>query len=131
MLQFETGPLFTLGKLTIEGLDLNGEPAVRKMWGVQENKPFNSTYPDYFLQRIREEGMFDGLGSTKATIKADPGHPRRGCDAHVRVRSQTGDEKSPARPGRSGETHDRVATLAFSYIEGVVLAKQIETLFAP
>jgi outer membrane protein insertion porin family len=71
VLQFETGPLFIMGKLNIEGLDLNGEPAVRKLWGVQEGKPFNATYPDYFLARIRENGMFDGLGATKASTKID------------------------------------------------------------
>ncbi len=71
VLQFDTGPLYTMGKLDIKGLDLNGEPAVRKLWGVQEGKPFNSTYPDYFLDRIREDGMFDGLGTTKATTKVD------------------------------------------------------------
>ena len=71
VLQFDTGPLFTMGKLEIAGLDLNGEPAVRKMWGVGAGKAFNSTYPDYFLKRIREEGMFDGLGDTKATTKVD------------------------------------------------------------
>lgn len=71
VLKFEQGPLFTMGKLDIQGLDLNGEPAVRKLWGVQEGKPFNSKYPDYFLQRIREDGMFDGLGATKASTQID------------------------------------------------------------
>lgn len=71
VLQLEPGPLFTMGKLTIQGLDLNGEPVVRKLWSIQEGKPFNSKYPDYFLQRIREDGMFDGLGSTKASTKTD------------------------------------------------------------
>jgi outer membrane protein insertion porin family len=71
VLQLEQGPLFIMGKLAIEGLDLHGEPVVRKLWGIQEGKPFNSKYPDYFLQRIREDGMFDGLGSTKATTKTD------------------------------------------------------------
>lgn len=71
VMQFETGPVFIMGKLEIKGLDLVGEPAVRKLWGVQEGKPFNAKYPDYFLDRIREEGMFDGLGATKATTKVD------------------------------------------------------------
>jgi outer membrane protein insertion porin family len=71
VLQVDPGPLFTMGKLSIEGLDLHGEPAVRKLWGVQEGKPFNSKYPDYFLDRIREDGMFDGLGATKASTKVD------------------------------------------------------------
>ncbi len=71
VLKFDTGPLYIMGKLDIQGLDLNGEPAVRKLWGVQPGKAFNSTYPDYFLKRIEEDGMFDGLGPTKSTTKVD------------------------------------------------------------
>jgi outer membrane protein insertion porin family len=71
VLQMEKGPLYRFGKLTIQGLDLNGEPAVRKMWSVEEGKPFNALYPDFFLKRVREEGMFDGLGDTKAKTDID------------------------------------------------------------
>jgi outer membrane protein insertion porin family len=71
VLKMEKGPLYTFGKLTIQGLDLNGEPAVRKMWGVQQGKPFNALYPDYFLKRVRDEGMFDGLGETKSKTDID------------------------------------------------------------
>ena len=67
--QMVPGPQFTMGKLTIEGLDLNSEPVVRKLWIVEQGKPFNANYPDYFLNRIREDGLFDGLGSTKAVIQ--------------------------------------------------------------
>jgi outer membrane protein insertion porin family len=70
-LAIEKGDQYTFGKLTIEGLDLNGEPAVRKLWGVASGKPFNTTYPQFFLDRIRENGMFDGLGTTKATTQID------------------------------------------------------------
>jgi outer membrane protein insertion porin family len=70
-LTIEKGDQYTFGKLTIEGLDLNGEPAVRKLWGVGAGKPFNPSYPQYFLDRIRENGMFDGLGATKATTDID------------------------------------------------------------
>ncbi len=69
--QMAPGPQFTMGKLTIEGLDLNSEPVVRKMWIVDEGKPFNAQYPDYFLRRIREDGLFDGLGATKAVTARD------------------------------------------------------------
>lgn len=71
VLKLEKGPLFTFGKLTIQGLDLNGEPAVRKMWGVAEGKPFNALYPDYFLTQVREEKIFDGLGETKSKTEYD------------------------------------------------------------
>jgi outer membrane protein insertion porin family len=67
----ELGPQFIFGTLAIEGLDIHGEAAVRKMWGIKEGKPFNADYPDYFLQQIREEGLFDGLGPTRSDAKVD------------------------------------------------------------
>lgn len=70
-LAIDKGDQYTFGKLTIEGLDLNGEPAVRKLWGVATGRPFNAAYPQHFLDRIREDGMFDGLGTTKATTQID------------------------------------------------------------
>jgi len=69
----DRGPQFTLGKLTIQGLDLISEPAVRKMWKIDPGKPFQDGYPDAFLTRVREEGIFDNLGKTRAesTINED------------------------------------------------------------
>jgi outer membrane protein insertion porin family len=69
--RIDEGPQFTLGKLTIEGLDLNGEAAVKKLWGLQPGKPFDADYPDYFLNRVREEGLFENLRKTKAVTKMD------------------------------------------------------------
>src|SRR5205085_10571394 len=60
------GPQFTMGKLNLTGLDLNSEPEVRRIWILKEGKPFNPDYPDLFLRRIREQGLFDNLGQTKA-----------------------------------------------------------------
>jgi outer membrane protein insertion porin family len=65
------GPQYRFAKLNIEGLDLITEPAVRKLWAMKEGQPFNADYPDYFLTRIREDGIFDNLGSTKAIIDTD------------------------------------------------------------
>jgi outer membrane protein assembly factor BamA len=65
------GPQFTFGKLAIEGLDLHGEAAVKKLWGLKEGKPFDADYPDYFLGRIREDGLFDNLRKTKAVPHID------------------------------------------------------------
>lgn len=70
-LKMERGPQYTMGKLTINGLDLNSEPVVRKMWSIAEGKPLNPAYPDYFLKQIRDGGFFDGLGTTKATTDID------------------------------------------------------------
>ncbi len=65
------GPRYTFGTLKIEGLDIISEPAIRKMWGMKEGQPFNSDYPDYFLARVKEEGVFDNLGATKAALETD------------------------------------------------------------
>ncbi len=71
VMHIEEGPQFLFGKLRIEGLDLNGESAIRKMWTHQEGTPFNPEYPDYFLRHVHEEGIFDNLGETHAETKID------------------------------------------------------------
>ncbi len=67
----EEGPQFLFKTLTIEGLDLNGEAAIKKLWVIKEGKPFNADYPQYFLDRVREDGLFDDLGKTRAATKID------------------------------------------------------------
>jgi len=67
----DRGPQFTLGKLDIQGLDLIGEPAVRKMWKIEPGQPFPDGYPEAFLSRVREEGIFDNLGKTRAESNID------------------------------------------------------------
>jgi outer membrane protein assembly factor BamA len=71
LLRVDPGPQFTFGKLTIEGLDIIGEPAVRRLWGIKPGAPFNSDYPDQFLARIREEHMFDNLGKTTSSVRVN------------------------------------------------------------
>jgi outer membrane protein assembly factor BamA len=70
-IRIDEGPQFSFGKLAIEGLDLNGEAAVKKLWGLQPGKPFDADYPDYFLNRVREQGLFENLHKTKAVTKMD------------------------------------------------------------
>jgi outer membrane protein insertion porin family len=65
-IKVDPGPQFTYGKLEIKGLDLLSEPAIRKMWGPREGRPFDSTSPDAFLKEIREQALFDNLGETKS-----------------------------------------------------------------
>jgi len=60
------GPVYTFGKLKIEGLDILNEPQLRKMWALENGKPYNGEYPELFLSRIRDEGLFENLGTTKA-----------------------------------------------------------------
>ena len=71
--KLEPGPQFTLGKLDIVGLDITTEPELRKMWGLKPGKPFNPSYPNHFLDVVREQGLFDNLGATSAETKINPG----------------------------------------------------------
>ena len=63
----DAGQMYTFGKLTVNGLGLDGEAAIRKMWGVKAGDKFPQGYGDYFLDKVKEEGIFDNLGDTKAT----------------------------------------------------------------
>jgi hypothetical protein len=67
----DRGSQFTLRKLDIQGLDLIGEPAIRKMWKIEPGQPFQDGYPEAFLSRVREEGIFDNLGKTRAESNID------------------------------------------------------------
>jgi outer membrane protein insertion porin family len=69
VLRVNEGPQFLFGTLNITGLDLNGEAAIKKMWTLKEGKPYNPDYADYFLGRVREEGVFDNLGETRSDAK--------------------------------------------------------------
>jgi outer membrane protein insertion porin family len=62
----DAGPQYLMGKLIINGLDILSEPVIRKMWRLEEGKPFQAMYPDSFLNRVREEDLFDNLGKTRA-----------------------------------------------------------------
>ncbi len=59
------GPLFRMGKLTIQGLDVISEPAIRKLWSMTPGKPFDADYPQMFLDRVKEDGYFDYLLATR------------------------------------------------------------------
>lgn len=72
--QIAPGPEFTLGMLDIKGLDIETEPVIRKMWGLQPGKPFNIDYPNHFLERVKEQGIFDNLKSTRAETKVNAGN---------------------------------------------------------
>jgi outer membrane protein insertion porin family len=65
------GAQYMMGKLEIQGLDLNSTAGVRELWAPKEGAPFDAAYPDYFLGRVREEKMFDHLNDAKASTKID------------------------------------------------------------
>lgn len=65
------GARYQFGKLDIQGLDIVTEPAIRKMWGLKTGAPFDADYPDSFLKDVRDQGILDNLGETKAQLKPD------------------------------------------------------------
>jgi len=66
------GPRFTFHELTIVGLDIETEPVVRKLWGLNPGHPFNVDYPNHFLERIKEMGIFENLTKTNSESKVNP-----------------------------------------------------------
>jgi outer membrane protein insertion porin family len=71
VLHIDQGPQFLFRTLHIEGLDLEGEAAIKKMWTLREGTPYNPEYPDYVLNRVHSEGIFDNLGETHSDTKVD------------------------------------------------------------
>jgi outer membrane protein assembly factor BamA len=94
--RIDAGAQYQMGKLTIVGLDLNGEAEILRIWTMKEGKTLNPDYPDYFLNRIKEEALFEGLGATKADMKVD-------AKAHTAdVTLNFGAEDPAKKPGRRG-----------------------------
>jgi outer membrane protein assembly factor BamA len=69
--RIDPGAQYLMGKLTLVGLDLDGESEINRIWTLKEGKTFNPDYPDYFLNRVKEQALFEGLGLTKADVKVD------------------------------------------------------------
>jgi len=96
VVHIDPGAQYTMGKLTLVGLDLDGEAEINRIWTMKEGKTFNPDYPEMFLTRIKEQGLFDGLGNTMADLKVD-------AKRHVADVILTFKGEDPAkRPGRRG-----------------------------
>ncbi len=66
------GDVYNFQKLDIQGLDMTSSPVIERLWGEKPGKPFNPDYPDFFLKRVREQGLFDHLGDTSSDFTPDP-----------------------------------------------------------
>jgi outer membrane protein insertion porin family len=67
----ENGRLWRFGRLFIKGLDVVVEPAIRKLWSIKAGAAFSYSYPDFFLQELRNRGELDNLGKTRAEFTRD------------------------------------------------------------
>lgn len=86
------GPQYKMGRLKISGLDITTEPEIRKMWGLKEGAVFRDQYPERFLQRIRDDGVMDNLGETRAKLDYDETRSL----IHVTL-TFAGEKREPAR----------------------------------
>lgn len=101
VVRVQPGPRFNMGKLTIEGLDLETEPHIRKIWALKSGEPYNSEYPDYFLAKLKADELFDNLGKTTAAVKSDP--ESRTVDVTIRL---AGDGKRRPTIGPDADRKD-------------------------
>jgi outer membrane protein assembly factor BamA len=65
------GAVYKFQKLDVQGLDVTSEPVVARLWGEKPGNPFNPDYPDFFLKRVQEQGLFDNLADTTSDYTAD------------------------------------------------------------
>jgi outer membrane protein insertion porin family len=100
LLVVDAGPAYTFGKLTVNGLALDGEAAIRKMWVVKIGDPFPEGYGDYFLSKVKEEGLFDNLGDT--TAKPDINADTHVVDVTLDFKGAPPKEREPQRPAAFG-----------------------------
>jgi outer membrane protein insertion porin family len=84
---------FTMGNLRIEGLDIETEPHIRKMWGIKKGSPFNVEYPDHFLDEVRN--VLESLGRTRSTITPNP--DRQTVDVTLQFEGEKPAKKPPIR----------------------------------
>jgi outer membrane protein insertion porin family len=65
------GEPYNFGRLDIQGLDMTSQPVIEKLWGEKPGHVFNPDYPEFFLKKIGEQGLFDNLADTKSDYTAD------------------------------------------------------------
>jgi len=69
----DAGPRFTMGKLNIVGLDLNGEFEIKAHLDHEGRRPVQRGLSDLFLTRVREEGLFENLGRPNPSSRSTTG----------------------------------------------------------
>ncbi len=65
------GAIYNFQTLDIQGLDVTSEPVVARLWGEKQGHPFNPDYPDFFLKRVQQQGLFDNLADARSDYSAD------------------------------------------------------------
>jgi outer membrane protein insertion porin family len=68
---FVPGEVYTFAKLDVQGLDMSTQPVIERLWGEKPGKPFNPDYPEFFLKRVQQQGLFDNLADVHSDYTAD------------------------------------------------------------
>lgn len=71
LIDVDLGEQFKFRSVKFEGLDIESQHVLTKMWGMQPGRPFNPDYPQVFLDRVRDEQIFDNLGTPRSVEKID------------------------------------------------------------
>jgi outer membrane protein assembly factor BamA len=100
VVKIDAGEQYHMGKLTLVGLDLEGEAEINRIWTMKEGKVLNPDYSDVFLNRIKEQGLFDGLGATRADMKVDA--KAHTADVTLIFSAEDPTKKPGRRGGRGG-----------------------------
>ena len=97
------GAVYNFQKLDIQGLDLTTQPVIEKLWGEKPGHPFNPDYPDFFLKRVNQEGIFDNLSdATRSDYTADSS--THNVTVHLYFK---GDESAKDRAKRKKDEQDK------------------------
>jgi outer membrane protein assembly factor BamA len=90
----EPGEEYKMGRLDIEGLDIESEPPIRKMWALKLGEPYRKGYAEHFLSQIREQRILDFLGETHSDVKLDDTR----AEVNVKLTFKGGPQKLDNRP---------------------------------
>ncbi len=96
----QPGAQYTMGELTLTGLDVVTEPAVRKRWGMKRGEAFDAGYPPYFLEQVGN--MFDNLAKTDSKTKVN--EDSKTVDVEL-IFTGSGEEKKPGEIQPTEEEH--------------------------
>jgi outer membrane protein assembly factor BamA len=92
--EVEPGAEYKMGRLDIAGLDIESEPAIRKMWVLKTGDPYRKGYAERFMTEVRERRILDFLGETSADVKLDDNN----AQVNVRLGFKGGPQKLDTRP---------------------------------
>jgi len=110
------GPQYLFGELTIQGLDIFTEPAIRKMWALKAGDPFNAEYPQNFLLSVRDD--LENLGETNAVVKPDD--QKRTVDVTLTFKG------APPKPEKPRPQHsDAPTTPGFAHLSAPAIVKSL------